>query len=315
MIDFDHTDWNGFIIEKGTRPVQKMPARRGNIATEYSVVGASVLVATVGLWSLLGNGLTNVFTVLKTEMQVRGAVAMVSKFGQIIDNAVDIKGPDGRVIDSPLHLTGAPPTQTAGTSGNTAEAYKQLKSLWAKAVEEGKMTEEEAANLDALAQQALKLAQIQKAIETAMHQVGSNNEQLLALQVQLDGKSYTVAQLAEMIGWKENNTGQWNPLVPDGNANGTELNRLKELYQQAEKGGALKDPAVKALVSQLTGQVANFSDVSQDASDGVVAEAPEAAQQQYEEGVADQLGDGTTSTSDDSEQAGEAIQTTGSNAK
>lgn len=315
MINFDHTDWNDIEGLDRAKTTHVMRSRRGSTATEYSLVGASVLVATLGLWFLLGGGISQVFTVLKAEMQARGMVAMFAKFGQTIDNAMDVKGPDGRVIDSPLDLTGAPPTQTAGTSGNTAEAYKQLKALWAKAVKEGKMTEEEAANLDALAQQALKLAQIQKAIETAMHQVGTNNEQLLSLQVQLDGKSYTVAQLAEMIGWKENNTGQGNPLVPDANANGAELNMLKELYQQAEKDGALKDPAVKASVSQLTGQVANFSDVSQNASDGVVVSAPEAAQQQYEEGVADQLGDGTTSTSDGSEQAGEAIQTTGSDAK
>ncbi len=309
MLNFDHTDWDDVIIENGTRTVQKMSAKRGNTATEYSLVGASVLVATVGLWFLLGGGLSKAFAVLKAEMQVRGIVVGFAKFGQTIGNAMDVKGTDGRVIEVGPQFLGAPTTQTAGTSGNTADAYKQLKALWAKSVEEGKMTEEEAANLDALAQQALKLAQIQKAIETAMAQVGYDNEILLSLQVQLDGEGYTVAQLAEMIGWKENTTGEGNPLIPDSNANGLELNKLKELYQQAEKDGALNDPAVKALVSQLTEKVADFSDVSQDASDDVVIEDPTAAQEQYEENVEEQLGDGTTSTSDGTQDAGEDIST------
>ncbi len=273
---------------------------------EYTLVGASVLVATVGLWFLLGGYLKDIFLVIKADMGVRGVVSSLSGMVQGLDQLMDVKSTDGRTIDTGLEF-GAPTTQTVGTSGNTAEAYKNLRKLSEKAVGEGKMTQEEAANLDALAQQALKLAGIQKAIETAMAQVGLDNKALLAMQVQLEGESYTVAELAEMIGWKENTSGDGNPLVPDANANGAELNILKELYQEALASGALKDAGVKDLVSQLTGQVANFSDVSQNASDGVVIEAPQAAQEQYEEGVADQLGDGTTSTSGPSQQAGSGI--------
>lgn len=281
-------------------------ASRGNTAMEYSLVGASILVATVGLWFLLGGSLKDIFSVIKADMQVRGMLSGFSGMIQGLDQLTDVRSTDGRTIDTGFEF-GAPTTQTVGTSGNTAEAYKNLRKLSENAVAEGKMTQEEAANLDALAQQALKLAGIQKAIETAMAQVGLDNKALLAMQVQLEGESYTVAELADMIGWKENTSGDGNPLVPDANANGAELNILKELYQEALASGALKDPGVQELVSQLTGQVANFSDVSQNASDGVVVEAPEAAQQQYEEGVAEQLGDGTTSTSGPSQQAGSGI--------
>ncbi len=281
-------------------------ASRGNTAMEYSLVGASILVATVGLWFLLGGSLRDIFSVIKADMQVRGMLSGFSGMIQGLDQLTDVRSTDGRTIDTGFEF-GAPTTQTVGTSGNTAEAYKNLRKLSENAVAEGKMTQEEAANLDALAQQALKLAGIQKAIETAMAQVGLDNKALLAMQVQLEGESYTVAELADMIGWKENTSGDGNPLVPDANANGAELNILKELYQEALASGALKDPGVQELVSQLTGQVANFSDVSQNASDGVVVEAPEAAQQQYEEGVAEQLGDGTTSTSGPSQQAGSGI--------
>lgn len=288
---------------------------KGNTAIEYSLVGVSVLVVSVGLWMLVGANLKNQFLLLKTDMQMRGVGTLVQNIRQAVDNVNSVKTDDGRTINTTAPLsTGQAPTQTAGTSGNTAEISKALQNLSAKAVREDKMTDEQAANLDALSKQVLKMAEIQKAIEAAMVLVGDHTEALLTMQVQFEKKSYTVAELADMIGWKENKSGEGNPLRPDANANGPELNKLKELYQQAEENGALKDPAVQDLVSKLTDKVAKLSNISKEAQKEVTPVIPAAANSQYQESVASgcEKNQGvckpnTTTTSGSTKQAGQAI--------
>ncbi|WP_303674502.1 hypothetical protein [Vampirovibrio chlorellavorus] len=137
----------------------KRAAGLGSTATEMGLIGAVVLVATIGLWFLLGNGLKQALVMVKSDMLAQVSMANASPLGQQEPPSVLPPAALDVLVPEPVEPT--PTVMTAGGNGNEAHAeiYKALQELIDRSLKKGTMTEAQADLLRQLVKQMLYSAE------------------------------------------------------------------------------------------------------------------------------------------------------------
>jgi Flp pilus assembly pilin Flp len=136
-------------------------ALAGSTATELGLIGAVVLVATLGFWFLLGDGLKQAFGLVKSGMLAQVSNAKAN--GMTVDLSEPPNEPPSSTSGDPvLDLVDPPPTVvTAGSNGTEAhaETYNALQALIERSLQKETMTEAQADILGKLVKQLLHSAE------------------------------------------------------------------------------------------------------------------------------------------------------------
>lgn len=250
----------------------------GQGMTEYSLIGLVIGLLAVASLVAFNGSLSGVFSQMltpvapKAEIQAttgQGAQSQPpqSGVGPAIQTAATEGVPNG--LSATLRLedgTEVPLTipenlregiQTLGANGTTDMLASTLEALAQQLLSEDKIEPQEADAIMALANQAHRIAAIEKAIESTASQYGTDQEAFLAAPVMFEGKTYANAyELVKTIGGPEGGPSEMSA----ANGYGAELVKLWDLH--SDVSGALwdADPAVTDLIRSLTSQVHYISD-------------------------------------------------------
>lgn len=259
---------------------------KGQGLTEYAMIGALILAVSIPAIATFGESFFDVLQSIYSNME-RAVLSQATSLSQAERNmsgdtvnayqggpAADLKMTlqDGTVIN----LKGYPQdlkkyVEVGGSNGATTEMLAQLDSLILQLQKSSDISPMELASLKNLSNQGHRLANLEAAIENTFKQApaGSNYN---ALPVTFEGKQYAVKDLTSMLGWYGANMAPVDikNTLSDTNA-GSELDRFLTLYFQAEASGALNDPAVRSVVSDMSGQIAFLSETLEDTTYNVAA--------------------------------------------
>lgn len=153
---------------------------------------------------------------------------------------------------------------TLGANGTTFELSNQLKSMAGKMLESGEISEAEANKLYALANQGYRLAALEKLVEDASRS-HSSTAAFLASSINFDGKTYTMPEVAGLIGF-----GTPTELRQDIVANSNYMLETKDaspetlafinLYHDAISSPNMQNSPAKGVVSQLSSEISYLTD-------------------------------------------------------
>jgi Flp pilus assembly pilin Flp len=249
----------------------KKRVEKGQTLSEYGLAIALVAVLAIAPLALLGGNISDLFfNVLSTSSsKTKTAVVASPSAGQtgtppsgnsivqnVTVNQMSIKLLDGTAISvSAYSRDTAASVLTAGTNGETTILANTLASAAQALLEQGKITESEANLLIALANQGHRIAEIEKAFEDAAVQAGGGDK-LEDAGVQLDGKTVDIYKIIDMIG------GVSSVDETHRVRGGNEVNAFQALYNQAKALSIMQDPAVFALVTDVSNNILKLADIT-----------------------------------------------------
>lgn len=250
----------------------------GNSLVEYilpaAVIGVVLIVGSLTLVSSMQQGLSGQFggeSVNDNRMSIR-ALGHNPNLTQL-----RLTLQDGTVIVIPQYPRSLTTSlETVGANGTTEELLTVLESLIAQMEAAGKLTPTQALALKKLANQGHAVANLESLLESAAQKAGNDNEKFQNMTFSYNGRELTSTGLAITIGTNAGELTRTNAnakelltrVVPgselakfvEGNTYcGKEGAEFIELFTQAKASGALSDPAVSSLVSQLTGDIFSMS--------------------------------------------------------
>lgn len=254
----------------------------GQGIAEYSLIAVLILVVSIPAISLFGGDfmglLQGIFSGMDKSVTAEATplsqAALTQSGDQVASSSftgaetadVKVTLKDGTVITLnkyPQDLKKY--VEATGSNGATTELLGQLDSLITQLGKSKNVTASQINGLKALSNQGHRLASIEGALENAYRTAGSIND-LNNMLLTLEGKKYSVTQLAYSIGWQGGNGSRQS--TPDDIANtlsdsyaAPELSEFINRYFEAEASGALNDPAVRDIVSDLSGQIAYLTEV------------------------------------------------------
>ncbi len=215
----------------------------GSTATEMGLIGAVVLVATIGLWFLLGNGLKQALGMVKSDM-----LAQISKTNGT--TAVEYEQPPPLpppALDAPLPepVEPTPTVVTVGSNGNEgqAETDRALQALIERSLQKGTMTEAQADLFKAYVKQATRVMNIEKLLDDTATKAQEDFEVISRMEVQFEGKNYLVPELAAKAGleWDTEYSGFYPATYDDEQSEWAVCNAM---FEQLEESGILDEPEV-----------------------------------------------------------------------
>ncbi len=251
--------------------------QHGQSLTEYGLgIGLVALISLAGLTSLGGNlkiALENMIP--KPTPPVAVSVALPGGPAKGSGSSSSSQGPtqtgapvsfSGNSVIKPADFTTnlTSTVTTLGANGTTFELAKQLNAMSAKMLASGEISETEANKLYALANQGYRLANLEKQVEDASKR-NSSTGAFLASSINFDGKTYTMPQVASLIGFgtptelrqdiKANN----NYMLETNDASPETLAFIN-LYQDAINSPNLQNSEAKGVVSQLSSEISYLTD-------------------------------------------------------
>jgi len=263
---------------------------KGQGLAEYSLIGILVLAVSIPAVSLFGDEfmglLGGIFSGMNQSVTAQAAPLSAAALAQSGDQlasrnsftggAADVKVTlkDGTVINLSQYPQDLKKyVEATGSNGATNELLAQLDSLVEQLKKGNKISESQLNSLQALSNQGHRMASIEKLLEDSYKNASSLNT-IYSGQIVFEGKTYTPLSLRSLLGWDSGLNGNYTGLdTPDtlkttmsaAGAN-PELASFLNLYFQAEGSGALNDPVVKGIVSDLSSQISYLSEVAEHSS-------------------------------------------------
>lgn len=116
-------------------------AKGGSTATELGLIGAVVLIATIGFWFFLGDAVQYAFSFVRKDMVIQVSNANGLTPEAFVKQWKGAESGNGQDILNPVKPTA--PVVTAGSNGNQdhAEIYKGLQALINRLKTKGNLTE------------------------------------------------------------------------------------------------------------------------------------------------------------------------------
>ncbi|WP_303674500.1 hypothetical protein [Vampirovibrio chlorellavorus] len=215
----------------------------GSTATEMGLIGAVVLVATIGLWFLLGNGLKQALVMVKSDMLAQVSKTNATPVGQQEPPSVLPPAALDAPVPEPVEPT--PTVITAGSNGNEtyAKTDKALQALIERSLQEGTMTEAQADLFKAYVKQVTRVMNIEKLLDDTATKAQKDFEVISRMEVQFEGKNYLVPELAAKAGleWDTEYSGFYAATYDDEQSEWAVCNAM---FEQLEESGILDEPKV-----------------------------------------------------------------------
>ena len=236
---------------------------KGQAISEYGLIGALVAVLVIPALVILGGNLNSLFGGMFGSGKPATTVALssspTSPTAQPTTTAssttppatsttsqpgiptagVSVTMADGTTLALPSYPTNLSATvSTSGANGTTTILANNLQSMATQMLDAGKITQEQYNSLISLANQGHRMALIEKTIEDFATTDPSGQGMLEMASIPFEGKNYHKDDLSAKVG-----------------AGGSESALFQQLYQDVANQGLLNDPAVKALISQLTNNI------------------------------------------------------------
>lgn len=244
---------------------------KGQSLTEVSLIAAAVLVVTIPALTLLKDSVSSGFSNMLQEAPppvvavgggssnaagagATGAGGSSQASGQYVSpDVITVKGPKGTTIELSVPVDAAASVQAVGVNGTVEMLASSIEAMAKHLLAEGKIDESGSNALINLANLAHRQAAISAVVDNAMAQGGSDTKGVLASNVQFEGKSYKLSDLAGLIA-----TGS---ATSSGNYNyGPEIAKLWSAYGGLWDTGAMKDPTSAAIVDAYVHEIANLTD-------------------------------------------------------
>lgn len=235
---------------------------KGQSLMEYGIALCTVvMLSIVGLMSLSSN--INIALSSMIPKYVAGQAANVSRVPKLLanipiqqalytQNSTSTNSHATGQLSGESHSISTSDTQksiaVSGANGATRELASILTSTVEQALATGEITQAQAQVLLELANQGYALAEIEKLLEDAVAQGKT--------EVTFKNKRYQTWELAQQLGLNvPENT--WNL---DSQYAAALMAPFLKQYKAVEQAGALTDPALKNMVSQLSYQIAAIGD-------------------------------------------------------
>ncbi|MCE3233888.1 MAG: hypothetical protein K0Q50_68 [Vampirovibrio sp.] len=246
----------------------------GQSMTEYVVIGASVLVVSMGGLLLLGSTLNQQFSNMVASRPLHGPMVVAVGKAPSVPVAVSpavlgskkIKLSDNtEVVLNHVGENLKKTVETAGANGATERMLADLQSLTQQLVTSGKITEAQGNDLYALANKGYQIAALERQIEDVANAARSDRS-FLNTRIEYNGKQYTVEEAGELLGFASGvdpaKNIQRNPeyLLSLTDAN-SETKAFIQQYNKVMQNGSMEDPAVKGIVSQLSSNITYLTDI------------------------------------------------------
>ncbi len=232
-------------------------ARAGNALTEYGVVGALIAVVAIGGFMVLGGDFNGVLASLNADMKQKVQVSAAKNQEIKASKAAEKARQEALEQARQAALVGrgsSGTTQTLGANGNDMQAQANTIEAAAKrALAAGNVSPEQYDMLMRMAQLGHEMAKMEGALALARGSAGGNTGLYNTLQVNYNGRSYTPADLANMM-----------------TSNVTEFGSLR---YHAEGMGLFANPDVGTIVNtasqDILGRGGASADISKDATKAV----------------------------------------------
>jgi polyhydroxyalkanoate synthesis regulator phasin len=256
-----------------------MQYRSGQTLSEYTLVGCLVsVVAIVGLIGLGGNLDEAMRRILPSPSQkavASPAVTAAVPAPLPMDGPIPVSLTGQTVLVDMAPVNAKNNIQTAGVNGTTTLLANQLIAIEQDLAQNGELTPEQASLFSNLANQGHRMANIERLVEQAAT-MATDTESYRQVRLTLDGQQYAPDELHNMLGWKDAHMHAFMLTSPEAAINmlpekqSVELKTFLSMYSALAQSNALQNPQVKASVDQLVTQIAFLSDVTKNASAGLI---------------------------------------------
>jgi hypothetical protein len=239
---------------------------QGQTASEYTIIGALLIVAALGGLSLLGSTISDQLSGILGHTEPTHTVQV----GSVITLGNTVTGHLNNTPDSPgtaaNHQTGGSTVpedpnlpqglsntiQTLGANGTTELLAQKLETLAKTLLADGQITQAQSDLLMQLANQGHSAAQIEGLVESYVNAGGPAKA---GATIQYDGQAYTPLDLTKLVGYQTYGPLNGpNPLTPSKDS-GAVMAKFQTLYQQVQTSGLLSNPDVKAVVDNAASQI------------------------------------------------------------
>jgi Flp pilus assembly pilin Flp len=246
----------------------------GITIAEYSLIGIGVVMTAILAITLLGGTVSQSFTNLGNSFSANassspsGSAGSPTGDGETTDPSAPTTPTTGAGGTGTISLTttngvqitldGFPQdikaaVQSTGTNGTTFLAASQLTALSTQLQDSGVVDSTQAGRLADLANQGHRIAEIQKAIDSALASGATP-----ATEITIGGQTQSIDS------WSDGLSATTCSGAPTC---GVEVNSLNYLLSLASQNGALDDPTVRFLVEYLTADIVYLSEPYDDALD------------------------------------------------
>ncbi len=240
-------------------PMVKL-AKSGSTATEMGFIGAVVLVATIGMWFFLGDGLRHAFGLVRTDMLTQVSNANGMTLEQLEEKYKTSSSNTGNSGIDPSDNN--PPVSTAGSNGTRdhVSTYKALQDLIARSTRKGTLTKAQSDTLQRLTDQILLILDLEDLVFNAEVQAGENPEMVPYMRIQFKGQTYLLTELAAKLDltWDSDFLlFYWFGFSEDSDdpddyyMDNSEYASLDKLYIEAEESGLFDDPEVAEFIDKI----------------------------------------------------------------
>ncbi|WP_303674498.1 hypothetical protein [Vampirovibrio chlorellavorus] len=235
----------------------------GSTTTEMGLIASVVLVTTIGLWFLLGNGLKQAMGMVKSDM-----LAQVSNANGTTAAVYEPPPPlPPPVLDDPLPepVEPTPTVVTVGSNGNEwhPETYKALEALINRALQKGTMKEAQADLLRQLIAQILLFNDLHNVFVDSYVEcdyVVCDFDVLSTKQVEFRGETFMLTDLMKRLGKTLTPSeypeleGPYGFYDSDALYEKSEGTIAEKLFSEAETKGVLDDPEIFDFVMTVKSQ-------------------------------------------------------------
>jgi hypothetical protein len=241
----------------------------GQSFTEYCLAIALISLSSLGVLAMVGTNITAkapAILPMPTAPPTTGAGTNTNGSNSTSNPSTtggNTPSPSGSSSNQPLPSDLSKVLQAAGVNGTTEVLADQIRQIAQHLLDTGKLTPDQANYFFVLANEGNRISSIEKLIEDA-NRTGAKT-------VTFDGKTTTPYDLAESVGWTNEPSQYYNTIVntagdmmsraPDNRS--VEMQSFIDKYQQLVNSGAMSNPDVQNVISNLTAKIATLSEVTE----------------------------------------------------
>jgi len=247
----------------------------GNSIPEYAVIALFLIFISLAGIQLLSANLNTAMAKVRDDMKTHQQAAQSVLAADQAAAAAAASGASGMGAGltaaqaALLQQSLTDKVQTTGANGATELLANQLASAAALLLAQGTITPSQYDILMQLANQGHQIAQIQDLISNALTAAGGDKTTLENMTLVYNGQTYTVSQLAGMIGVNGPRPDAFTTtsilsLDPNDPSVESQLSTFISLYNKALATGALSDPTAFSTVTSAAQQIGNLGEVVED---------------------------------------------------
>src|SRR6478609_890117 len=246
----------------------------GNTLPEYVLIALFLILACVTGIQLLSNNVSMAMVKVRDDMKTHQQAAQSVLAAEQPAAAAAANGASGSGAGAGLTAAQtallqqslADKIQTSGANGATELLADQLSAAAELLLAQGKINASQYDILMQLANQGHRIAAIQDLITNAISSANGDTTLLQNMTLVYNGNTYTVSQLAQMIGTSSNpaELANTNVLALDPSQYDSQIASFAGLYNEALNSGALSDPAAMSTVTSASQQIGNLAESVED---------------------------------------------------